>query len=123
MNKVQAKAWVNELTQLLSGRNLITVAVTPIGYKVEVRQNQKFHKAYFVEHSDGDCVVALSDTYGVMTGAEKWEIDPDRRTVHAQTTNGLGEILYYTWTIADDDEEGTIWESLHDAQKRLWRVR
>lgn len=123
MNKNQAEAWVKELTDLLSGRELITVAVTPIGSKVTVRQNQKFNRAYFVEYDSGACSVAISDSYGVMTGAKEWQIDPNARTVLCHLTNGYGEPLHYTWTIAGEDDDGKVWRQLKDAQERLWRVR
>ena len=89
---------------------------------MEVRQNQEFRNAYVVEYPDGECSVALGDTYGVMTGAKDWSIDPDRRTVHAKTTNGFGEPLSFSWTIADSDQ-GKIWHEMNDARERLWSVK
>ena len=68
MTKTEAQLWVEELTSLLTGKTLISVSGTEIG--IHVRQNEHFHDAYFVEHNDGTCVVALSDSYGVMTGAK-----------------------------------------------------
>lgn len=123
MNKAQAEAWVKELTDLLAGKELITVAVTPIGHKVEVRQHQEFSKAYFVEHADGSCVVALCDSYGVMTGADNWQIDADKRTVLCHLKNGYNEDLHYTWTIVDPMENGSLWQQMREAQERLWRVK
>jgi hypothetical protein len=122
MNKNQAEAWVNEITDLLTGKNLITAAVTTIGYRVEIRQNQQFKKAYFVEHGE-TCSIAIVDTYGVMTGAENWEIDPNKRTILCHPKNAYDEQLHYTWTIAENDDNGIIWYKMLDAQKRLWKVK
>lgn len=122
MDKKQAETWVKEITELLQGKNLVSVAAGP-GSRVEIRQNQKFDKSYFVEHKDGSCVVALCDTYGVMTGAETWSIDPDRRTIHAETTNGFGEPVRFAWAIADNDDDGKMFFAMRDAQERMWAVR
>ena len=119
MDKSRAEQWVEELTGLLSGHQLVTVAVGP-GERAEVRLDQEFEQAYFVGHQDGDCVVALADSYGVMTGASNWRIDPDRRSVHAYATNGFGEPLQWVWTVADD-KDGSVWRSMQEASKRLRR--
>lgn len=118
MDKEKAEHWVQELTGLLTSKELVAVAVGP-GDRVDVRP-VVFKGSYFVEHQGGDCVVALSDTYGVMTGAEEWSIDPDRRTVHAQTTNGYGEVIRFAWM--DLDRGGQSWGDWRDAQERLWRI-
>jgi len=120
MNKNQAEAWVKELTGLLTDKELVSVSIDPIG--VRVRTNQKFEKAYYVQHQDGSCVVALCDTYGVMTGAEHWEIDPDLRSVHAETKNGYGQPLHFVWTMTDN-QNGDSWRAMRDAQERLWEAR
>lgn len=113
--------WAEQITNLLFGRNLISVSVYRKG-QVEVRQNQEFRNAYVVEYPDGECSVALGDTYGVMAGAKDWSIDPDKRTIHAKTTNGYGEPLSFSWTISDDDSD-ELWRLMKGAQKRLWSVK
>jgi len=121
MNKNQADVWVKELTELLTSKNLISVQVTPTG--VEVRQSEKFNNAYFVEYHDGSCVVALHDSYGVMTGADDWQIDPDHRTVHARTTNGYGDLCQFAWTIEDKSHSKKLWHAMKNAQERLRKVK
>jgi hypothetical protein len=119
MDKSRAEQWVEELTGLLSGHQLVTVTVGP-GERVAVRPDQEFEQAYFVEHQGGNCTIALADSYGVMTGASRWRIDPDRRSVHAYAANGFGEPLQWVWTVADD-KDGSVWRSMHEASRRLMR--
>jgi hypothetical protein len=119
MYKQKAEQWVEELTNLLSGRQIVSVAVGP-GERVDVRLEQEFKRAYFVEHQRGNCTIALADSYGVMTGASRWRIDPDRRSVHAYATNGFGEPLQWVWTVADD-VDGTVYRSMLESQRRLWQ--
>jgi len=117
MDRSKAERWVEELTALLERRSLVSVTAGP-GERLDVRLNQKFKQAYFVEHQGGDCVVALADTYGVMTGAGRWRIDPDHRSIHAHATNGFGEPLHWVWTIADDPD-GTVWQTMQEVASRL----
>jgi len=121
MNKNQAESWVKEITALLSGKILVTVSVTPIG--LDVRQNQKFNNAYIVEHSEENCTIGLSDSYGVMTGAQEWELKPDQRMVIAKTTNGFNEPLTFAWCISDNDDNGLILREMHEMQNRIWKVQ
>jgi hypothetical protein len=120
MNRRQAEAWVYELTALLTGKNLISVGVT--AYGVDVRQNQSFQKAYYVEHAEDKCSVALSYSYGVMTGATDWYVRPDLRLVGCTVKNGYDVLLHYVWAIADPNDAGELWQYMNDMQKRLWKV-
>ena len=115
MNKTQAESLVEELTALLTDKELVAVSVYVDG--VEVRTAQRFSAAYYVEHADGSCSVALADTYGVMTGAENWSIDPDLRSIHAETTNAYGRPVRFVWAIMD--KSGEYWDMFWQAQKRL----
>lgn len=121
MNKKQAEVWVKEITVLLSDKNLVTVSVTPTG--LDVRQNQKFNKAYIVEHSEENCTIGLSDSYGVMTGAKEWELKPNQRMVIAKTTNGFDESLIFAWCISDNDDNGILYREMNEMQRRIWKVQ
>lgn len=125
MNKTQAEEWVKELTELLTDKNLIMVGVSTCG--LNIRQNQKFDKSYYIEHSDGRCSVALSYSYGVMTGAEQWFVNPDERSVGCIIENKYDRTLHfysqYSWAIADPDKDGKIWSYMNKMQERLWKVK
>lgn len=106
MNKQQAAKLSAIITDLLTGYDLVTVAITPMRQgRPEVRINQSFCQAYTVDHADGTSVVAIQDSYGVMTGAADWDIEPDSRTVYARTTNAYGEVCIFSWTVTDRGEE------------------
>jgi len=121
VNKNQAEAWVKEITNLLTGKTLVSVSVTPTG--LDVRQNQKFNNAYIVEHSEENCVIGISDSYGVMTGAKEWELKPNQRMIVANTTNGFDEPLIFAWCISDDDDNGILYREMNEAQKRIWQAQ
>jgi hypothetical protein len=55
-----------------------------------------------------------------MTGAENWSIDPDLRSIHAETTNAYGQPTRFVWTIVD--KSGEYWSTLHEAQKLLSKL-
>jgi hypothetical protein len=108
MNKKQAEFIVKALSEIMTGRRLTSTQT--IGHeRPRVRTNQRFEKAYIVDYKDGSCVVAVCDSYGVMTGAENWNIDPDSRSIFAETKNGLGETVHFSWTVEDDDGSGKLW--------------
>lgn len=106
MNTKKAIKLAAVITDLLTGHDLVTVSITPSRRnRPEVRLNQSFKEAYTVDYGDGTGVVAIHDSYGVMTGAETWEIDADSRTIYARTTNMSGEPCIFSWTVTDRGEE------------------
>ncbi len=117
MNKTQAEAWVDELTKLLTGKTLIAAGHTYTGLRI--RQNERFDKAYFVEH-EKTCSVALCDSYGVMTGSQNWEVRPDQRAVRCRIQDPDCE---YLWAIVEPDDRGELWHYMSEMQARLWQVK
>lgn len=104
MNKEQAEQVSRQLSELLSGKSLIAVAVHPSAWlKVEVRPGIRFKGAYLVDYQNGKYSVALSDSYGVMTGSDRWTFS-DRGTVVAETTNAFGEALLFSWTVVEEEQ-------------------
>ena len=120
MNKQVAELWSSTITKLLSNRNLVR---TTLNYReeVQVRTRQTFKKSYIVELSGDNYIVALCDTYGVMTGANEWNIDENQRTIIAKTTNSYGDPLQFLWTVDEDDSEH-IYNEMIIARRELFKA-
>ena len=124
MNKEQADFMIQVLDTVLTGRTLVSVAVRgDRGLDVDVRRNMFYKNSYRVDYQDGSCAVAVSDSYGVMTGAEEWHIDPDKRQIIANTVSGSGHNLYFSWMVDEDDKDGELWYAMKDMQKAYWEIQ
>lgn len=113
MDKARAELLCSTISRLLTKKKLVRVSVTPLTQLV-VRVDQSFKGTYFVSHADGSCVVAISDSYGVMSGAETWSIASDTYSIHAETTNNLGEPCRFTWALQEPTKED--WFAFRDTK-------
>ncbi len=120
MKKQQAELWVEVIKETLSNRNLISIEQMSNG-KIVVRPRQQFKDAYVVERANDNCAIGVRDSYGSMTGAENWHIDPNSRTITAKTTNADKEPLQFLW-IVDEDDKGEIWQEMNKNQKKIWQL-
>ena len=121
MNKTQAQWWVGAITELLTGKDLVTVAIGGLRRSPKVLTGQRFKEAYIVEYADSTCSLGVSDSYGVMSGAEKWEIDANQRMIHAETTNGFGEPLTFLWVVNVNDG-GADYDKWRALMQESWRM-
>lgn len=119
MNKEQAEFWVDALTKILSGRNL--VAVQQIGDQLpRIRLRQSFEKASVAKYSDGTYSITMIDSYGVTAGLTEWSVDLDQRAMAARKVNGYGETCWFLWVVDEGDQE-YIWREMNDLSKNEFR--
>jgi len=120
MTKEQAEYVVESINKLMDGKPCVSVSTGP-SYKrnPEIRVNQIIKKAYMVVHDDGTATVGVSDTYGVMCGAQDWKFHPDNRSIHAHTKNGYDEPLSFSWALMDP--ASADWHEWHDVQRGMWK--
>ncbi len=122
MNKEYADQLVESITKILSGHKLATVSSTPLGLRQQI--NETFTKSYHIKHpSNNTYSVAIVDSYGVMTGANQWELDADKRSIKCKTTNCTGDLCQFTWTIQDPDPEDVVWDIMREEQRKLREIK
>lgn len=120
MTRQEAEFVIKMMSDLFAGKKSVSVFARS-GRPPEVRTDQEIDHAYIVEYADKTCAVGVSDSYGVMTGSSEWQIDPDKRSIHARAINGHGEELWFTWRL-QNNSSGT-WEAFRQAQVDLMKAR
>jgi hypothetical protein len=120
MKKQQAELLVTIITELLSNKKLVTVSSGEPFATNKILINQTFKKAYYNEYTNGDCSVAIRDSWGIMTGAEEIIIDPNSRSIHAHIKTGYRELIKFSWTLMAEDD-GEEYQKFKSALEKLWK--